>query len=154
MLLSCEGTSSAPLSYGLSYLLLRPSIVEYRTSRHNSHNTLSERTPLLANARALSPSRDSDTESIANGQVAPGNPPQTVVVQPATPTQKFASFQHGAAGLKSAGGGGLGVASPLRADHVHDEPDEFTHEDRQAQEDHHEESHGQQSRQENGDEGR
>ncbi|TCD71384.1 hypothetical protein EIP91_010090 [Steccherinum ochraceum] len=103
-------------------------IVEYRTSRHNSLQTLNERTPLLALPRALSPSRESDTESlVANGQadgsaVAPGNPPpQAVVVQPATPPQAFA-------GLAAYGSTAVGVESPLRREHtppVHDEPEEF-----------------------------
>lgn len=131
-------TTSAYSSRMCANPILTGRIVEYRTSRHNSLSTHTERTPLLAGSRALSPTRDrdSDGESLVNGQ--PGGPsgvllPQSVVVHPASPGQSFVALQYG--GVASggatgagAGGAGVGVGSPLKAEHVQEVPEEHEQE--------------------------
>ncbi|KAH8101433.1 hypothetical protein BXZ70DRAFT_891863 [Cristinia sonorae] len=108
-------------------------IVEYRTSRRPSFSTLTERTPLLT-ARALSPSRqDSDGESVYNGTAG-------VVVHASPPTQNFSG-----AGTQTYGttmfGQQLGVGSPLREEHLHEEPEEHDEEHQHDDHEHHQPHH-------------
>ncbi|THH27954.1 hypothetical protein EUX98_g6228 [Antrodiella citrinella] len=89
-------------------------IVEYRTSRQNAASNHTERTPLLNTTRALSPSRDSDAESVSGL-------PQSVVVRAAPQPQSFTSgLQYGSTSVETHDG------SPYMSD-VQEHPDEREH---------------------------